>query len=215
MRLDYREGVTPTTPTPTQQPPEVYWRRRILVFVIAVLLVVGGIKIFTGGKSTAKPVASASPTASPTVSAVKPSATAPTPQASIGSSAKGTCDDSDIRLSVVMTRHVAPVGQGLTMDMVAKNISDSTCTRDLGSGANEVTITSGPALVWSTDHCNTSTASDIRSLKPGEMWKVNLIWDGHISGTGCQILGEAQHGAYWAHARNGKVMSKPLRFVVD
>ena len=101
------------------------------------------------------------------------------------------------------------------MDMVAKNVSATACTRDLGSGANEVTITSGPALVWSTDHCNTSTTSDVRTLKPGEKWAVNLIWDGHISGKGCQELGVAQHGAYWAHARNGTVMSKPLRFVVN
>lgn len=203
--------------------PEVYWRRRIIVILglIIALSVVG--KLIFGGADT-KPQASASitPTAKPTT---KPTA-AKTPKVSATAittpvvdptrrSVAGTCRDADMKVTVSSAKHVTPVGQGLSVTLKVTNKSKKTCTRDLGSGANEVTITSGPALVWSTDHCNPSTASDVQTLAPGKSWSVNVIWDGKISADKCQLMGKAQHGAYWVHAHNGKVQAHVMRFVVD
>ena len=203
--------------------PEVYWRRRIIVILglIVVLSALG--KMLFGGsdaqpqavgtpkptvKSTVKPTAVKTPKATPT--AVVAPAVDPTRR-----SVAGTCRDADMKVSVSTAKRVTPVGQGLSVTMKVTNKSNETCTRDLGSGANEVTITSGPALVWSTDHCNPSTASDVQTLAPGKSWSVNVIWDGKLSATKCQLLGKAQYGAYWVHAHNGKVQAQDLRFVVE
>ena len=203
--------------------PEVYWRRRIIVILglIVVLSVVG--KLIFGG-ADAKP--QATPVQTPTVKATAKSTAKKTPKVTTSHkvipavdptrrSVAGTCRDADMKVTVTSAKHVTSVGGGLSLTLKVTNQSKKSCTRDLGSGANEVTITSGPALVWSTDHCNPSTASDVQTLGAGKSWSVNVIWDGKISQTKCQLMGKAQHGAYWVHAHNGKVQSHAMRFVVN
>ena len=198
---------------------EVYWRRRIFVILgfVVVLAVVG--KVIFGGsdakpqaaithKPTTKPAVVSTPQSTPTKNVVP--IVDPTRR-----SVAGTCHDADIKVIVSSVKHVTTVGDGLSLTLKVTNQSEKKCTRDLGSGANEVTITSGPALVWSTDHCNPSTASDVQTLAPGKSWSVNVIWDGKISATKCQLMGAAQHGAYWVHAHNGKVQAHAMRFVVN
>ena len=199
--------------------PEVYWRRRIIVVLglIVILAVIG--KLIFGG-SDAKPQAAVTqkPSTKPTAVGkpkITPSAqVVPAIDPTVRSVA-GTCNDADLRVTVSSAKHVTPVGAGLSLTLKVTNKSKKTCTRDLGSGANEVTITSGPALVWSTDHCNPSTASDVQTLAPGKSWSVNVIWDGKLSAEKCQLGGKAQHGAYWVHAHNGKVQANEMRFVVN
>jgi len=205
------------------EPPEVYWRRRIIVALgLIVLVAVVGNLIFGGSDAksqvAASPTLTVSPTAKPTPAKTpKVSDTAMTTPVinPTQRSVAGTCRDSDLKVTVGSPKRVTPVGQGLSVTLKVTNKSTKTCTRDLGSGANEVTITSGPALVWSTDHCNPSTASDVQTLAPGKSWAVNVIWDGKISAEKCQLGGKAQHGAYWLHAHNGKVQASDMRFVVD
>ena len=201
----------------------MYWRRRIIALLglIVILGLIG--KLFFGSSapqaapttspkptSTGTPTTRASHSATPTKSSVPVVANNQTKR-----SVAGTCRDGDVKVMVTSAKHVTSVGGGMNIKFAVKNISKRTCTRDLGSGVNEVTITSGPALVWSTDHCNPSTASDVQTLKAGQTWSVNIVWDGHISAGKCQILGNATHGAYWVHAHNGKVQSKAMRFVVN
>lgn len=195
--------------------PEVYWRRRIVVGLV--LLAVLGLlfKVVFGGSAPSDPEA-AKPLTSPSVKvtvtqSAKPAASTPTKISSVA----GTCLDKDVRVSILLNKKSVPTGSGLALVMSVKNISKSACTRDLGSGANEVTVTSGPALVWSTDHCNPSTASDVQTIQPGKKWSVNLIWDGNLSAKKCQNLGKATAGAYWAHAQNGDVENSAVRFVIN
>ena len=199
--------------------PEVYWRRRIIViFGFIVVLSILGKVLFGGSDSQPVAVATKSPSAQPTAVQThkpKPTITAVPAVDPTKRSVAGTCRDADMKVSVSSAKHVAAVGQGLSVTFKVTNKSNKTCTRDLGSGANEVTITSGPALVWSTDHCNPSTASDVQSLAPGKSWSVNVIWDGKISEAKCQLMGKAQHGAYWVHAHNGTVQAHAMRFVVQ
>ena len=99
--------------------------------------------------------------------------------------------------------------------MILKNISTTTCKRDVGSGANEVTVTSGPALIWSTDHCNSSTDKDLVELAPGQEWKVKVVWIGKLTAEGCKVNDLAQPGAYWVNGRNASLESDGVRFVVE
>ena len=210
--------------------PQVYWRRRA-IFIVLILLTIFVISrsLFGGSeKPQAAPVVSPSPTVSASESATpSPSATIegavdpitqmtetstpipdPSPPADV-------CADSDVKVGVAINKSVAPVGKGLRLTMTVKNTSDQACKRNVGSGANEITIISGPALVWSTDHCSPGTEANYVDLNPGQTWKVDVVWNGKLSAKGCQVLSVAKYGAYWAHARNGALMSSGARFVVE
>lgn len=169
----------------------------------------------------------ATPTPSATVSASAIATTGPTidPSADPGAAAAaspksttpsfdGECPDSAMSVKVAIDRDSPAVGEGLHMTMTITNTSNQKCLRDVGSGANEITIISGPALIYSTDHCNPSTAKDIKEFEPGKKFSVSVVWTGKLSAKGCQKLSTAKAGAYWAHARNGHINSDGVRFVV-
>lgn len=234
--IEYRETVSGVVHPVGPQPPKVYWRRRIIFLVLILLtLIVIGRSLF-GGSDEPKAVAQASP--SPTVSASPSESATSTPQAtpsesidpstdpisqltdtpapySDPSAPADSCADSDVAVSIKLDKSTTSVGSGLGLTMTVKNVSDTACKRNVGSGANEITIISGPALVWSTDHCSPGNESNYVDLNPGESWKVHVVWNGKLSAKGCQILSVAKYGAYWAHARNGALMSSGARFVVE
>lgn len=218
------------------QPPKVYWRRRAIFAGLILLTLYVLFRSFFGGSESPKAsaVASASPTVTSSVSespSASPTASASpsvdqamdpigqmsqTPTPIVDPSAPAdACADSDVSVGVAIDRTTTKVGKGLRLTMTVKNTSDKACKRNVGSGANEITIISGPALVWSTDHCSPGTESNYVDLNPGQTWKVNVVWNGKLSAKGCQVLSVAQYGAYWAHARNGALMSSGARFVVQ
>lgn len=220
------------------QPPEVYWRRRfiaIMSILIAIGIVVKLFNHFTGEPvvaasalptqsaivstsptTSAVPTESATPTTSPTVDpSADPAAAAAATPMSTTPSFDGECPDSAMSVQVAIDRNTPAVGEGLHLTMTIKNTSAAKCLRDVGSGANEITIISGPALIYSTDHCNPSTAQDIQEFDPGEKYSVSVVWTGKLSAKGCQKLSTAKAGAYWAHARNGHINSDGVRFTVQ
>jgi hypothetical protein len=127
----------------------------------------------------------------------------------------GECSDADTSIRVVLDRETTAVGEGVHIKMIVKNNSTTTCKRDVGSGANEITVISGPALIWSTDHCNPNTDKDLVELAPGQEWNVKVVWIGKQTATGCKVTNLAEPGAYWAHGRNASLNSDGARFVVQ
>ncbi len=224
------------------KPQSVYWRRRaVFLLVILLTLFVIGRTIFGGSdsNSTATPLVSSSPTVSQSVSesatpvaspsaSVQSASSAPEPTDAVDpitllspspvatkSQPADACTDAEIQVKISMPKKVVKVGAGSDLVMTVKNNSDRTCRRDVGSGANEVTIISGPAHVWSTDDCSPGSESNYVKLKPNQSWSVKVVWNGKISAPNCQVLSTAKYGAYWAHARNGAELSDGVRFVVQ
>lgn len=217
--------------------PVVYWRRRLLVGVAAILSLVLLTQIFSGGddgipavaavpvsSESAAPVVgtSASPGASGTPIAASTLLTTPTTQPlqptaapTVQVVAEGECSDAQISMQVDIDRTTTAVGEGLHIKMTLKNVSTTTCKRDVGSGANEITVISGPALIWSTDHCNASTEKDLQEFAPGQEWSVKVVWIGKQTAKGCKVRNMAESGAYWAHGRNGSLNSDGMKFEVQ
>ena len=223
------------------KPPTVYWRRRA-IFAVLVLLTfyLFGRTLFGTNSSNGTPVAAPSPSKSavksPTASSSSKPLVSAKPSASVVPSQEeivdpisqqsaspvstkaqppGSCADDEVSVKVAIKKKEVKVAAGLDINMSVKNISNHACKRDVGSGANEITIISGPALVWSTDHCSPGTESNYVNLVPGETWSVHVLWNGKLSAPNCQILANAQYGAYWVHARNGAVVSSGARFVIQ
>jgi hypothetical protein len=205
----------------------VYWRRRLVIGLAAMVTLIVLFNSFTGGDDPVATVTSASPsatelivspepTSSPSsVESLTPETAQPTAQPSAPTAADGECSDADTSIRVAIDRGTTAVGEGVHITMILKNISTTTCQRDVGSGANEVTVTSGPALIWSTDHCNSSTDKDLVELAPGEEWKVKVVWIGKLTAQGCNVKDFAQPGAYWVNGRNASLESDGVRFVVE
>ena len=204
--------------------PQVYWRRRLILGLAALVTLILIVRVVTGGDD---PVTAAT-TSSPSAAAMTPEAT-PSDQAASATPAPlqpsteptvpvvgdGGCTDEDTSIRVVVDRKTTAVGEGVHINMIVKNISNEACKRDVGSGANEITVISGPALIWSTDHCNPNTNKDLVELAPGQEWNVKVVWIGKQTAKGCKIRNLAQPGAYWAHGRNASLNSDGVRFVVE
>lgn len=204
--------------------PQVYWRRRVMLAVVALITLVIIVRSLTGGGDTAAAVATSTPVASQSVATPAPSleGASPTPETiqptadpTVPPVGEGECSDADTSIRVLVDRETTAVGEGVHIKMIVKNISDKTCKRDVGSGANEVTVISGPALIWSTDHCNASTDKNLVELTPGQEWSVKVVWIGKQTAKGCKVRNMAEPGAYWAHGRNASLNSDGVRFVVE
>jgi len=208
--------------------PQVYWRRRLMLGLAALVTLIVIIQSLTGGKEPVPVAASGSPSPDAVVTSPEPSSVPsvvlaspttsvlqPTTQPTVPVVADGECSDADTSIRVEVDRETTAVGEGVHIKMVVKNISSVSCKRDVGSGANEVTVISGPALIWSTDHCNPSTDKDLVELAPGQEWSVNVVWVGKQTAKGCKVRNMAEPGAYWAHGRNASLNSDGVRFVVQ
>ena len=204
--------------------PQVYWRRRVMLALVALITLVVIVRSLTGGSDTAVAVATSTPVASQPVATPAPSleVASPTPETiqptagpTVPPVGEGECSDADTSIRVLVDRETTAVGEGVHIKMIVKNISDKTCKRDVGSGANEVTVISGPALIWSTDHCNASTDKNLVELTPGQEWSVKVVWIGKQTAKGCKVRNMAEPGAYWAHGRNASLNSDGVRFVVE
>jgi hypothetical protein len=104
----------------------------------------------------------------------------------------------------------------MALTLTVTNTGSAPCNRDVGAGANEMRITSGSALVWSSDFCNPSEAADIQALAPGKPFTTSVTWQGTVTQEGCPAdQPQAQAGSYNAIARNGAVESEPVPFVVQ
>lgn len=214
--------------------PVVYWRRRLLVGLSVGLTLFLVTQMFSGG-TDGNPVAAAIPatttSATPLIVAPAPTSASglpvtastlpttqtlqPTAEPTVQVLADGECSDAQISMQVEIDRTTTDVGEGVHIKMILKNTSTTTCKRDVGSGANEITVISGPALIWSTDHCNASTEKDLQEFAPGQEWSVNVVWIGKQTAKGCKVRNMAQSGAYWAHGRNGSLNSDGMKFEVQ
>jgi hypothetical protein len=208
-----------------------YWRRRA-VFGVAGLVVLwvlwlilnAALNLGSGDpKATPSldPSASATPAPDPSASAPPSSSASPesspsgSPSSTVTSVAGPACAQSDLEVAVMTASGSAPVGAGMGLTISITNKGATACSRDVGPAANELRVTSGAVLVWSSDHCNPSSKSDVKLLPPGEPWTASLAWAGTVVSATCpKNPPTAQPGTYRAIARNGDLESKPATFLV-
>ncbi len=190
-------------------PPGVYWRRRLMVLAVVALVVFAVWFLFLrggGDGGDVAPTPAPTPTVEPTSPTQPPSPT-PTPSPT---RTDDLCLDTDILVEASAEFPIYPVGSTPTLSLVITNIGTVECRRNVGPGANELWIEQSGEVLWSSDDCNPSDASDIISLKRGEEFITQLTWDGRTSATGCpsdQPLVEA--GEYQVLGRNSDVVSLP------
>lgn len=208
--------------------PSTYWRRRagVLVALLVVVWLVWWLvqSAFGSDGDAEEPVGQ--PSASASLGLSLPSSAAPStsasPTASPGSPAPSTapkapkCADTDIVVTVAASDEATGVGDGMALSMTVANTGSQACRRNVGPGANEIRIESGPVLVWSSDFCSPSTAKDTQVLDSNEQFDTSVTWPGRVTAEACpdtQPL--AQPGSYRVIARNLALESEPVTFTVQ
>ncbi len=209
--------------------PSTYWRRRAAVLVgLLVVLWLGWWLLQAAFGSNEEPSA-AQPSASPSFGLSmspepaedagdeSPAASASaSPSPSPSPSASAACVDADIEVAAATADATTGVGGGMALTLTVTNTGSAACNRDVGAGANELRITSGSVLVWSSDFCNPSKATDVQALEPGKPFTTSVTWPGTITQEGCPAdQPVAQAGSYKVVGRNGAVESEPVAFTVQ
>jgi hypothetical protein len=202
-------------------PAAVYWRRRLLALTLLLVVLGGGAWLsFTlagrdstdeaSATGTARPVpalervvpslsAVATPTpplVTPPTGAVVPAPTVPEPVAG------GPCTDDMIHLEV-RTPPTAAVGSKPTFELVVGNVSAVPCVRALDKGLQEVLLFDlAGNRIWGSNDCFPEASSDPRTLAPGEVVSLPLVWGGLTSEPTCTVArGTPAPGSYVVRGR--------------
>jgi len=216
-----------------RESPRTYWRRRAAVLGAGVVLIGAGLWACGGSDEPTEPLAG-EPSAAASVSA-EPSNTykrpfvgdaSPSPSGSVAPSGAalppsgtvqgGPCVDVDLRLEPKPSTPVMPKGGYLTIEFRVTNAAPVSCTRDVGSKAQEVQVKAGGERMWSSDDCAGSGEASKRTLQPGEVVTSRMTWDGKTSTPGCKKSPRVvPSGKYQVLARLGSAWSKPVEFTID
>ncbi|MBF6332753.1 DUF4232 domain-containing protein [Nocardia transvalensis] len=212
-------------------PPEIYWRRRLLAIaaLVIVLALVIWLAIFllrSGGKNDTKAAATTTSAAASKAAAVDGSSTSATAPSGTSTSAAATtnatasgspaqCPDQSLALKVSVAQPTYKAGEQPVFHIVITNISTTACTRDMGSGLQQVSVQSldGQRRLWSSTDCDQGGPADMRTLNGGQQAEFTLTWSGTTSQPHC--AGErvpVPPGAYAVVAQFGSVHSAPEPF---
>jgi len=141
-------------------PASVYWRRRLVVLggVFAVIAVIVLIVVRPGFGTTAEPVEEELDT----VAVVE----------------IPNCLPSQLELTARTDQSSYDAGVQPQLWMGVKNISAVECTVSVGTDVQKYVISSGPDLIWSSEHCQQGAVPYDVTLGPGsEQETSSLAWD--------------------------------------
>ncbi|WP_431956233.1 hypothetical protein [Nocardia lijiangensis] len=204
-------------------PPEIYWRRRVFaigILVVALALVIWLVVMAVRGANSpgeAKAAASSSTSsvkkpADPAKSATDApkSSAGPAPSAGATPVAAGQCPDQSLAVKVTVEQPTYKAGEQPVFGIVITNISSVTCSRDVGSGLQQISVYTldGSRRLWSSTDCYPDGQADVRNMNRGEQAAFQVTWSGSTSQPNC--AGErvpVPPGAYSVVAQLGSVRS--------
>ncbi|MGI5241140.1 hypothetical protein [Dactylosporangium sp. CA-139066] len=222
-------------------PPTVYWRRRAFVAAgLLVLVLLGWFAIRGGGSDkpaavTSAPAAGtgqpAAPGPSGTQAAPRPTdlaspsfvpaspepTTAAAPPRSPAPANVAPCTDDQITVTVTTTPSPGVLGGTFTFNIAIASKAADWCSRDLGAGAQEIRIMHDGALLFSSDVCNTSHATDVRAFAAGDAVRYTFTWSSYRANPhACDTTAApAPVGRYQVIARIGTKESAPTEFTIN
>jgi hypothetical protein len=137
------------------QAPQVYWRRRLLVALIALAVIIIVVLIIVRPGSGSTPTAASPGPATPVGAspATKPSA---------------SCTDANLKLLAVTDKKTYAATEQPKISMKLTNTGTSACTVNLGSTKQELVITSGAEKIWDSKDCQTGAVDSAIVIKPGD-----------------------------------------------
>ncbi|SFC20595.1 hypothetical protein SAMN04487968_104241 [Nocardioides terrae] len=189
-------------------PPGVYWRRRLAVVTIVLLLVVGVSRMFGGGgdsgdsgdkaatvsapsSATGSPTPSTAPSpgAGATSPAAPPATVATTPAVTTPPAPPplpeptGRCSDDDVVVTPSVTD--AQATRTVLVHLTLRTLVTTACTWHTSARTLQVKITSGSDRIWSTIDCPHSIPSQDVVVRRDTDAVVNVGWSSRRSDESC------------------------------
>lgn len=154
------------------QPPQVYWRRRLLLGLglVAVVVVIILIIVRPGSGTPAEPKASSS-------SSPKPTQT----EAADGAA----CLPANLELTAITDKDSYGPGEQPQIGLSLKNTGAKACSINLGSTVQEFIILSGDEKYWDSKDCQTGAVDSEQVLAANQEVKTEPLipWDRTRSST--------------------------------
>ncbi len=174
-------------------PAEIYWRRRLLLLAVLILLVWVGLRLWPGG-SDEQPVSAPAPTSTPSANP-EPAPTDGTTTVAL-SAGSAACKPESIRVtpSVPGGQHTR---EPVDVDLAISSTSKKPCTFTAQSSDLLVVISSGKTAIWDSTVCKTALLADEVQLSPGWSTAERVEWSARGSGPACSPKeGWATPGGY-------------------
>jgi hypothetical protein len=215
-------------------PPAVYWRRRAVILGTLLLLVLVLVYSCSDASDAARrkrvlTPTTASPSGSPSTPVFTPSggltdgaggdpavgaspsaAATSTPAAPDAPAQTGPCTDAEMAISAVAEPGSAARGAFVRFTLRIRNISDRSCTRDVGADPQELYVQDGSKVkVWSSDTCNPLHGTDVRTFKPNDVAEFYVVWNGKANNAGCTNQQPPPAGTYQLVGRLATKLSEP------
>lgn len=199
--------------------PGVYWRRRLITFVVVVAAILLLARACGSDESPDRLGTGASPSSSPSASpsvraSASPSAAASS--AAVTRSPGGPCTKADLRVTASTNAKSYTAGQRPVLQLTVRNVGAVACTRDLGQAARELRVTSGSTRVWSSDDCAPGGGSEPTLLDPDEAKTFTVAWARRRSAPGCPGNRPlAEPGTYRVVGRLGDIVVTGSAFTLS
>jgi hypothetical protein len=152
------------------QPPQVYWRRRLVVGILFVAVVIAIILIVvscTNGRT---------PTGGTGTNTPKPSNSSTAPSTNSGDAE--ACDPAKVTVEAVTDAAGYDPGVNPQLSLVVKSTETVPCTLEVGTDVQEFTITSGDEVIWKSSDCQVDPAPRTQLLQPGvPVSSAAIAWD--------------------------------------
>jgi hypothetical protein len=191
------------------EPVAVYWRRRALVALAALVVLVVALLPLRGGDDDVLtgPQGSTTPTAEPSPEAsASPSASPEAP---------ALCPDDVLAVLATADAATYPVGGTARLELTVRNTGSAPCRRALGQGAVELFVTSGEDRIWSSDDCAPGGPEGEVLLEPGGTQTARASWSTVRSAPDCPPdQPQAEPGTYVVTARVGELRAPGATFTV-
>lgn len=181
-------------------PARVYWVRRLIVLGVAVLLVVGLVRLFGGSgdagsgeqakAANASTKTSVDPTTAPTAAPTDVPAEGTTPAQGRRKRGKpvapvapvepvlaeptGVCESSDVVVTPVVPGAVAGTDVPITLNL--RTVATPACTWSITPDTLTVTITSGSDPIWSSRQCPVAIPVQEVVVRQAVDAPVTLVW---------------------------------------
>jgi hypothetical protein len=111
----------------------------------------------------------------------------------------GTCDPSDVKLSVDVAD--AKAGQSTTATLTLTTFDGAACTLQITPASLVLRVTSGTDVLWTSDDCPNLLPARQVVVRADPAATYKFSWDGRRSVQGCESPGAiATPGGYWVEA---------------
>ncbi|MDH6536886.1 hypothetical protein [Aurantimicrobium minutum] len=203
---------TPAPGQPRRVSPAVYRRRR-LVALLALIAVVTAVVLIIVRPGQATPTPTETAVAKPTVAPVVTESATPTPTPTVDVSDYKECSTKNLEVLPVLDSVDYQAGVLPNLSLTIQNTGKTACFYNVGTAAQELTITSGAETYWVSTDCQSEKSDTVAILEPGVVYpSAPIVWERQRSSPdtcgGEREVVPAGGASYYLTTKVGGVSSK-------